>query len=120
MMRALIAPLLAAAALALVPPAALAQDAGGQQYGDPLKDTPSAPSAPSAPSTPSSGATASSGSPTGAPASTASASSSTSAAAAGTPGIPRTGFPVGWLAFGGFLLLCGGLSLRRIAGLASL
>jgi cobalamin biosynthesis Mg chelatase CobN len=129
MTRALVASTLAAALLAVAPVAALAQDAGGQQYDDPLADTPSAPSTPSTPSPPATGSTTSaggtgttsssagttSGSSTGT--STATATTATAAtAAAGTGEIPRTGFPVGWLTFAGFLALGGGFALRRAAG----
>jgi hypothetical protein len=125
MTRALVASAFAAVALAAAPAGALAQDAGGQQYDDPLADTPTAPSTPStpsAPTSPSTGSTASAGG-TG----TASPSTGTTAAAPGseaaaaatvTPSgeIPRTGFPVGWLAFSGFLALGSGFALRRAAG----
>ena len=125
MTRALMASMLATAALAVAPATALAQDAGGHQYDDPLAGTPSTPSTPSAPST---GSTASAGGTGTAPSSstgtttpsTASTSSATTTAAvtaAGTGEIPRTGFPVGWLTFAGFLALGGGFSLRRAAGL---
>jgi hypothetical protein len=122
MTRALIASLVAAAALAVVPAAAFAQDAGGHQYDDPLAGTPTTPSTPSTPSAPSTASTGTSGtapSTSTASASTATTGATTSAAAtaaAAQPGIPRTGFPVGWLGFAGFFALGGGFALRRAAG----
>lgn len=127
MTRALVASTLAAVALAVLPSGALAQDAGGNQYDDPLSGTPSSPSTPSTPSTPpSTGSTASAGgtgtSPSGAGTAsptTPTTGATTPAAVATAPGrgeIPRTGFPVGWLAFSGFLALGGGFALRRAAG----
>jgi hypothetical protein len=114
--RAPLASLLATAALAVAPAAALAQDAGGGQYKDPLTgggghSTPAptpGPTASAANTSP--GATAAAGSPSS------SSSSSSSAKAGSTSAIPRTGFPVGMLMFAGALLLSGGLALRRVAG----
>jgi hypothetical protein len=128
MTRSLTASLLVAAALAVAPAGALAQDAGGHQYDDPLAGTPSGPSTPS---TPSSGSTGTSGSSTGTPgsstgttsaatASTANSTTPTAAATAtGAGEIPRTGFPVGWLTLSGFLALGVGVALRRAAGFES-
>jgi hypothetical protein len=123
MMRALIASLLVTTAVAVVPAGAPAQDAGGHQYDDPLAGTPSTPSTPTAPS---SGTTASSGSTGTTSPSTGTVAPSTASTAATTPTatatgtgagqIPRTGFPVGWLTFAGFLALGGGFALRRAAG----
>ena len=114
--RAPLVSLFAAAALAVAPAAALAQDAGGGQYKDPLTgggghSTPAPTPGPTASAgSPSSGASAAAGS------SSSSSSSSSSATAGTTSAIPRTGFPVGMLMFAGALLLCGGLALRRVAG----
>ena len=109
MTRTFLVSLLAAAALVVVPAAALAQDAPGPQYTDPLAGnptTPSTPSTPSSPSSPSPGTTSAS--------TTSSSSSSSGNAAATKPGIPRTGFPAGWLALAGVVSLAGGLGLRRV------
>lgn len=125
MTRALVASTLAAALLAVAPVAAVAQDSGGHQYDDPLAGTPSSPSTPSTPSTPSPGSTASAAgtgttsSPGAGTTSSSTASTATPTAAATAAGkgeIPRTGFPVGWLTFAGFLALGGGFALRRAAG----
>jgi hypothetical protein len=117
-----IASLLAAAALAAAPGAAVAQDAGGHQYDDPLADTPTSPPTPSPPSTPSSASTGSTGTSTASAGTTSSSPAATTAAAtAGANGeIPRTGFPAGWITFAGFFALGGGLALRRAAGLETL
>jgi hypothetical protein len=124
MSRALVALLIAAAALAAVVPAgAIAKNAGGTQYTDPLDPGPGQHSNPPPQSTPSTPSTPSSASPSGAGTSpTATASAGTTAASAsvqaGTSGeIPRTGFPVGMLMFAGALCLSGGLALRRAAGI---
>ena len=109
MTRAFLASLLAAAALAVVPGAALAQDAGGNQYTDPLAGNNTDTSTPTAPSTPSASPSTTSGTQTTA------SSSESSAGADPNPGIPRTGFPAGWLALAGVISIGGGLALRRIA-----
>ncbi|MEA2351279.1 MAG: hypothetical protein QOG86_2220 [Thermoleophilaceae bacterium] len=109
MTRSFLASLLAAAVLAVVPAAALAQDAGGTQYTDPLAGNPTTPA--SNPTTPSAGPSAAA--PTTSTSS--SGSSSSSSDTASKPGIPRTGFPAGWLALAGVISVGGGLALRRIA-----
>jgi hypothetical protein len=120
MTRPLIASLLATAALAVGPAAALAQDAGGHQYQDPLANTPGTHSTPSPP--PPGPSAASDGTPASTPSSSASSGSTTTsgttatATAAGKDAIPRTGFPVGWLTFAGFFALGAGVALRRAAG----
>jgi hypothetical protein len=119
MKRSLIASLVAAAALAAAPGAALAQDAGGSQYTDPLDQpghsNPPPTSSPSpstpAPSATSPRATASTGTTSSGVPATAQAAST-----AGAGEIPRTGFPVGMLMFAGALCLSGGMALRRAAG----
>jgi hypothetical protein len=125
MTRALIASLVAAAGLAVAPAAALGQDAGGNQYDDPLAGTPSSPSTPSTPSTPSAPSTPSTSSSGTAGTPTASAGGATSSATTGTTAtataaaageIPRTGFPAGWLTLAGFFAVGGGFALRRVAG----
>jgi len=122
--RAFLAPLLAAAALTVLPTVALAQDAGGGQYTDPLAgggtsgshstnnssgnsggNSSGSSSGSSSSASTSSTATAQAGTSTGNGATTASASSS---------GLPRTGFPVGFLAFAGGILVSFGLGLRRV------
>jgi len=122
MTRALLASLMAAAALAVAPAAALAQDAGGDQYKDPLDQGSGHHSTPSTPSTPSSPSSTASAAAPGSTASAASPATGTAAAASAQAGgpneIPRTGFPVGFLMFAGALCLCGGLALRRAAGIA--
>jgi hypothetical protein len=110
MTRTLLASLLAAAALAVVPAAALAQDAGGTQYTDPLAGNPTTPSTPSTPST--SPSSTSQG--TTSASNTSSSSSSSGSAAGANPGIPRTGFPAGWLVLAGVISIAGGLALRRV------
>jgi hypothetical protein len=124
MRYALPASLIAAAALAVAPASAVAQDAGGHQYGDPLANTPGGQSTPPTTSSPPP-PTSSSAAPSSAPATSASGSTGPTEAgttntavttASGKPGIPRTGFPVGVLLFTGFVLLAGGLALRRAAG----
>ncbi|MEA2308462.1 MAG: hypothetical protein QOI65_748 [Thermoleophilaceae bacterium] len=109
MTRSFLASLLVAAVLAVVPAAALAQDAGGTQYTDPLAGNPTTPANPTTPS-----AGPSAASPTSASTSS-SGSSSSSSDTASKPGIPRTGFPAGWLALAGVISVGGGLALRRIA-----
>jgi len=117
--RASLASLLVAATLALLPAVALAQDAGGHQYTDPLAGPP--PSHSTHGSTGSSGSSGSStGSSSGSSSSstttaqtTASASSGTTASAPSS-GLPRTGFPVGFLSFAGAILVSAGLGLRRV------
>ena len=112
MKRASLASLLATAALALVPAAALAQDAGGGQYTDPLagggggNNTPAAP----APTT-----TAQAPATSTASTSASKSSTSTKTAASADPALPRTGFPAGLLVFFGVISIGGGLALRRIA-----
>ena len=107
--RALITWLLVAAALALVPAAALAQNAGDQQYTDPLAGT--TPSHPTAHK--STTATASASAPTTTSQSTQSTASSASSSR--SSGLPRTGVDVVWLGLTGVLLLGSGVALRRIA-----
>ncbi|HEX8076058.1 MAG TPA: LPXTG cell wall anchor domain-containing protein [Thermoleophilaceae bacterium] len=104
MIRTLLAALLAVVALALVPASAPAQDAGSQQYNDPLAKNPSpttnkpaAPTANTQPSAPTAARSASSGS------------------ESSSPALPRTGVDVAWLVLAGAALLGGGLALRRIA-----
>lgn len=109
MTRASLASLLAAAALAVVPASALAQDAGGTQYTDPLAGNPTTPSTPSTPSAPSSTASTNTAS------TTSSSDSDSDSSGSANPGIPRTGFPAGWLALAGVLSIAGGLALRRVA-----
>jgi hypothetical protein len=109
MTRTFLASLLAAAVLAAVPAAALAQDAGGTQYTDPLAGNPTTPSTPSTPST-----SSSSGSQGTTGASNTSSSGSSSGSAGANPGIPRTGFPAGWLVLAGVISIAGGLALRRV------
>jgi hypothetical protein len=120
MPRVLVALLIAAAALAVVPAAALAKNAGGTQYTDPL-DTPSGqhsnPPPSSTPSTPPSSASGPSSTATASASTTATSASASASTQAGTSGeIPRTGFPVGLLMFAGALCLSGGMALRRAAG----
>jgi hypothetical protein len=111
MTRAFLTSLLAAAVLAVVPAAALAQDAGGNQYTDPLAGNPTTPSEPTTPTTSPSSTT-----PTTSTASTSGSSSSGGGSGeSSNPGIPRTGFPAGWLALAGLISIGGGLALRRIA-----
>ena len=122
MIRASLAALLAAAALALVPVAAQAQDAGGNQYIDPLagSTTPSHSSHTSSGSSSgtsatngASGTSSSSGTSSGGGTTTSSGSTAT-ASAATRSGLPRTGFPVGFLSFAGAMLVSCGLALRRV------
>jgi LPXTG-motif cell wall-anchored protein len=122
-MRAPFAAVLAAAALALVPAAAVAQDASCSQYCDPLANNHKPPPTRSTGTGDgSSGRSPTSSSGTGTSPGTASASaaqptqSSTTAAAPSKPGLPRTGFPVGWLMLAGALFSSGGLALRRVSG----
>jgi hypothetical protein len=122
MTRASLVSLLATAALAVAPTVALAQDAGGGQYTDPLAGggghhSSSIPPGATA-STNGSGALQSA-SAAGSTSSGSTSSKGSSAHAAGTSAIPRTGFPVGMLMFAGALLLCGGLALRRVTVTAS-
>ncbi|MEA2374426.1 MAG: hypothetical protein QOD53_889 [Thermoleophilaceae bacterium] len=110
--RALFIALLAAACLALPPAAALAQDAGSQQYSDPLagggssKKTGTQSQASTSPAPTS---TASSGS------QSTQSSTSTAATSSRSDGLPRTGLDVVWLALTGVLLLGGGVAMRRAA-----
>lgn len=113
-MRSLLASLLAAACLALVPAVALAQDAGSQQYEDPLAGTNNNSNTQStaSTSTPSAGtSTSSSGTGSGS-----SGSTSKSGAKVRADGLPRTGLDVKWLVLMGYVLLGGGLALRRVTG----
>lgn len=106
MTRALITGLLVAAALALLPSAALAQNAGSQQYTDPLSGSPKHASA-QKPATPTTAQTTTS--------SQAVQSTASSTPASSSSGLPRTGVDVVWLALTGVLLLGSGVALRRIA-----
>ena len=122
MIRAPLASLLAAVVVAAVPATALAQNAGGDQYTDPLSHhTPSGSTHTSTSSgsghtsSGSSGSSSSTGSTTsGAQASTSTATGAT-ATSASSSGLPRTGFPVGFLSFAGAILVSLGLGLRRVA-----
>ena len=108
-MRRLVTLLLAAAVLAL-PPAALAQSAGDEQYNDPFGQS-------SQPNTGTGGQTGSSGQAAPAQTSTptAVADQSVSSQESADPTLPRTGFPVGYLAGTGALMLLAGTALRRRA-----
>jgi hypothetical protein len=106
-MRRLVTLMLAAAALAL-PPAALAQSAGDEQYSDPFSQT-------SQPNTGTGDQSGSSAQPAPAQTSTptAAADQSVSSQESADPALPRTGFPVGYLAGTGALMLLAGTTLRR-------
>ena len=109
--RALFTALLAAVCLAIVPAAAVAQDAGTQQYSDPLAGTGSHTSTQAKAPTPTT--TTSTATASGTQSTQSSSSSSTSSSKAA--GLPRTGLDVVWLALTGVLLLGGGVALRRAA-----
>jgi hypothetical protein len=114
--RVLLASLVAAFVLVLVPAAAVAQDAACQQYCDPLAGNNKPPAHGS--NSGSSSGSGSSGSSTAsaqAPVAT-QTSSSTTAAGTAKSGLPRTGFPVGYLLLAATLLVSGGWALRRVAG----
>jgi hypothetical protein len=103
---------LAALCLLALPPAALAQSAGDEQYADPFgqaekpggsqdqqTQTPAAPTAPATAPAEQSGA--------------ALGDSQAVAEQTGAPTLPATGLPVGVLAAAGGLLLASGTTLRR-------
>ncbi len=124
MIRAFLASLLAAAALALLPTVALAQDAGGNQYTDPLAGghtpgshsthTSSGSSGGNSSGSSSGSSSSSSGTATASAQGTTSTGNGTATASASSSGLPRTGFPVGFLAFAGGILVSCGLGLRRV------
>jgi len=123
--RAPLASLLAAAVVAAVPATALAQNAGGDQYTDPLSHQPpgsSSHNSTSGGSNQTSTGSSSSGSSSAGTSSTvsgaqasASTSNGTTASSASGSSLPRTGFPVGFLSFAGAILVSFGLGLRRVA-----
>ena len=123
MIRAPLASLLAAAVVAAVPATALAQNAGGDQYTDPLSHQPPGSSSHNSTSGgsnqtssgSSSSGSSSSSSGTSSTLSGAQASASTSSGTTASSGLPRTGFPVGFLSFAGAILVSLGLGLRRVA-----
>ena len=103
----------AVAALLALPAAAPAQNAGDQQYTDPLAPGQgdggggdSGSTAP-APSSPSSGSQGTAGAAQGAPAAT------QSQAGGDSDGLPRTGFPAGLIALLGAGFVAAGAGLRR-------
>jgi hypothetical protein len=106
-------------ALAVGPTPALAQDAGGGQYKDPLANPTSTPHT-STPPPPPTSTSSTGGGPTALASAGSTASNGEAAADSGQPPapgeIPRTGFPVGLLMFAGALFLSGGLLIRRAAG----
>jgi hypothetical protein len=118
MTRGLIASALAALALAAAPCAAVAQDAGGNQYIDPLVGggggTGHSPGGSSgSPGGTTSGAGSSQSSSQIAQANTtSSATGSSSSGSGGKPGLPATGFPVGLLALTGLMAVGAGVALR--------
>jgi hypothetical protein len=114
--RAPLASLLAIVAVAAAPATALAQNAGGDQYTDPLSHhTPTSHTSSSGGSGHTS-SSSSSGTTSGSSVAQASAStgSGTTAASGSSSGLPRTGFPVGFLSFAGAILVSLGLGLRRV------
>lgn len=100
--RSLVTSLLVAGALACAPAAALAQDAGGDQYSDPITTTPH----PSMHHT-----TTATGTPSASPARTSTATTGTARAKT----LPRTGFPVSLLVLIGALSIGSGMAVRRAA-----
>ncbi|MEA2396917.1 MAG: hypothetical protein QOK25_473 [Thermoleophilaceae bacterium] len=108
-MRALLASLAAVAAVALLPAAALAQNAGDQQYTDPLAGSSAHPSSHKS-VTP----TASTASPGSQPTAAQNATPAGSGSHAAGSKLPRSGIDVVWLGLTGVLLLGSGLALRRV------
>jgi hypothetical protein len=109
-MRVLLASLTVAAALALLPAGALAQNAGDQQYTDPLAGSNTHPNSHKS-VTP----TASAASPGSQSTSAQGVTPSATRSRAAGSGLPRSGVDVVWLGLTGVLLLGSGVALRRVA-----
>jgi hypothetical protein len=108
-MRIVLASLATAALLALAPAAALAQDAGSQQYQDPLAgDTNSNNSS-------GNGSGGGNTRPSNTGNAQAETDTGTETAAASNDGLPRTGLDAWLLLLAGGALLGGGFALRRVA-----
>jgi hypothetical protein len=108
--RNVLASLATAALLALAPAAALAQDAGSQQYQDPLAGDTNSNN-----SNGNGGGSGGNTRPSNTGNAQAETDTGTQAAAASNDGLPRTGLDAWLLLLAGGTLLGGGFALRRVA-----